>query len=117
MEAIGNNDLLGLYKTGLLCASQAKSGDVVRCIDWAMELPQDACVVGDFQTPLERDVLHVLLRRRIAVVVILARRMYRVLPAELQAAADVGRALILSSSDAPASPKPPPSPATSRWPP
>lgn len=100
MESVGNNELLARRKTGFLCASQAKSGDVVRCISWAMELPQDACVVGGFQTSLELDVLHLLLKRRIAVVVLLARRMYRVMPDHLQAAIDAGCAIVVSTSTA-----------------
>lgn len=100
METIGNNDLLALRKTGFLCASGATSGDVVRCMDWAMSLPQDACIVGGFQTPLERDVLHLLLKRRIAVVVLLARRMYKQMPPHLQTAIEAGRALVMSTSAA-----------------
>lgn len=101
MDTIGNNELLLRQKTGLLCASDATSGDVMRCMDWAMELPADACIVGGFQTALERDVLHVLLRRHIPVIVVLARRLYKTIPAELQAAVDAGRALVLSVSDSP----------------
>ena len=61
-------------------------------------MPKDSCVISGFQTKLEKDVLQLLLKRHIPVIIVLARRMYKELPVEIQSAIDGNEALILSLS-------------------
>ncbi len=66
-----------------------------------MNVPKESCIISGFQTKLEQDVLHILLKRHIPVIIVLARRMYKVLPSEIQAATERAEALVLSLSDHP----------------
>lgn len=98
---IGNTDLLNKSKTAFLCSRQVESTAVMRCYDWATEQQgKDVCVISGFQSPIEKDVLHFLLRCRIPVIMVLGRKMYSTLPSDLQQALDDNRLLIISTSDA-----------------
>ena len=54
------------------------------------------CVVGGFHSPLEKDVLHFLLKGTQPVVLVLARSLWRSVPETLRPALDAGRLLIVS---------------------
>lgn len=79
--------------------SQSCPGDVIlRAQDWANARGRDAApVISGFHTPVERDVLRILLRGGAPVIHVLARALDGArLPAALRNAATEGRALILS---------------------
>ena len=98
---LGNSDLLQWRKTAFLCSRTVKSSAVMRCYDWATEQQsRGICVMSGFNSPMEKDVLHFLLRSKVPVVMVLARRMYKTLPADLQTALDEGRLLVVSLSTA-----------------
>ena len=98
LSHIGNLDLLKRPKTAFLCSSKTTSRDILKSLDWATSAPKDSCIISGFQTKLEKDVLQLLLKRHIPVIIVLARRMYKELPAEIQTAIDGNEALILSLS-------------------
>ena len=79
--------------------SKACPGDVILMAqDWANARgPDSAPVVGGFHTPIERDVLRILLRGAAPVTIVLARSVqgYRASPA-LKAAVTAGKAQIIS---------------------
>ena len=101
LSHIGNLDLLERPKTAFLCSSKTTSRDILKSFDWATSVPKDSCIISGFQTKLEKDVLQLLLKRHIPVIIVLARRMYKVLPAEMQSAIDSNEALIISLSHLP----------------
>lgn len=101
LSHIGNIDLLERRKTAFLCSSKTTSGDVLASFDWAMNVPRDSCIISGFQTKLEADVLHLLLKRHVPVIIVLARRMYKTFPAEIQTAIDREEALVVSLSNSP----------------
>lgn len=101
LSHIGNIDLLKQKKIAFLCSSKTTSQDILRSFDWATSVPKDSCIISGFQTKLEQDVLHLLLKRHIPVVIVLARKMYKVLPAEVQPAIEEGNALVISISHQP----------------
>ena len=101
LSHIGNLDLLGHPKTAFLCSSKTTSRDILKSFDWATSVPKDSCIISGFQTKLEKDVLQLLLKRHIPVIIVLARRMYKMLPAEMQSAIDSNEALIISLSHLP----------------
>ena len=86
LSHIGNLDLLKRPKTAFLCSSKTTSRDILKSFDWATSVPKDSCIISGFQTKLEKDVLQLLLKRHIPVIIVLARRMYKELPAEIQSA-------------------------------
>ena len=57
-------------------------------------------VVSGFQSKIEKDVLHFLLKGKQPVIMVIARQMYKTLPPSLQAPLDEGRLLIISTAPA-----------------
>ncbi len=101
VEYYGNHDLLECYKWGFLASRTIPSGEVLCCYDWATERAAAGdCVVSGFSSRLERDVLHFLLRGKGKVIVVLARRMYKVFANEWQQPLSEGRMLIISTTTA-----------------
>lgn len=79
--------------------SQSCPGDVIlKAQDWANARgPEDAPVISGFHTPVERDVLRILLRGGAPVIQVLARALDGArLPAALRNAEKAGHALIIS---------------------
>lgn len=101
LSHIGNLELLERPKTAFLCSSKTTSRDILKSLDWATSVPKDSCIISGFQTKQEKDVLQLLLKRHIPVIIVLARRMYKMLPAEMQSAIDSNKALIISLSHLP----------------
>ena len=99
MEYLGNKELLKQHKTAFLASSTIPPDMVLKCYDWATA-EHDGCVVSGFSSKLEQDVLHFLIKAKCPVILVLARYMYKVIPAELKEAMEEGRFLILSVSNA-----------------
>ncbi len=101
LEYLGNKDLLKLPKTAFLASNTISSETVLRCYDWATEMRnQGKCVISGFSSKLEKDVLHFLLKGQQPIIMVLARRMYKVLPDELKEAVENNKLLIISISNA-----------------
>ena len=101
VEYLGNKDLLKLPKTAFLASNTISSETVLRCYDWATEMcRQGRCVVSGFSSKLEKDVLHFLLKGNQPIIMVLARQMYKVVPADLKEALEENRLLIISTSQA-----------------
>lgn len=99
IEYIGNKGLLKLKKTAFLASSTIPPDMVLRCYDWAAG-KHEGCVVSGFSSKLERDVLHFLIKAKCPVILVLARKMYKVIPEELKEALEQERLLIISTSTA-----------------
>ena len=101
MEYLGNNDLLNVPKTAFLASSTIPPDMVLKCYDWATQMAKDGkCVVSGFSSHLEREVLHFLAKGKQPIILVLARGMYKQIPAELQPLLDANRLLIISISKA-----------------
>ena len=99
MEYLGNKELMNLPKTAFLASSTIPPDMVLKCYDWATA-KHEGCVVSGFSSKLEQDVLHFLIKAKCPVILVLARCMYKVIPAELKEAMEEGRLLIISVSNA-----------------
>ena len=100
-QHLGNKDLLNRRLTAFLASRTVQTARVLACYDWATSLSAETdCVVSGFQSPIERDVLHFLMKKRIPVVVVLARAMYKHIPEEFSEAYGDGRLLFVSVSQA-----------------
>ena len=100
-DYLGNKDLLNLPKTAFLASNTISSETVLRCYDWATEMSrQGRCVVSGFSSKLEKDVLHFLLKGNQPIIIVLARQMYKVVPADLKEALEQNRLLIIPTSQA-----------------
>ena len=101
VEYLGNKAILEANKTAFLCSRQVSSRAVLRCYDWATEMRNKGeVVVSGFQSKIEKDVLHFLLKGKQPVIMVIARQMYKTLPPSLQAPLDEGRLLIISTAPA-----------------
>ena len=101
VEYLGNQELLQLRKTAFLASSTISSETVLRVYDWATEMRnRGECVVSGFSSKLEQDVLHFLLKGSQPIIIVLARRMYKVIPNELKEPLAQNRLLIISVSNA-----------------
>ena len=101
VEYLGNKELLKQKKTAFLASSTISSETVLRCYDWATEMRnRGECVISGFSSELEQDVLHFLLKGTQPVILVLARKMYKVLPEALKEPLAQNRLLIISVSHA-----------------
>ena len=98
VQFLGNKELLKLKKTAFLASSTISSETVLKCYDWATEMRRHGeCVISGFSSKLEQDVLHFLLKGTQPIIIVLARKMYKVIPAELQAPMEQNRLLIIKN--------------------
>lgn len=98
----GNTEIWELHKTAFLASGTIPPDMVLRCYDWATDMcDKGECIISGFNSKLERDVLHFLLKGNQPIILVLARKMYKILPAELQAAIDASRLLVISTSEVP----------------
>ena len=66
----GKLELLDRKLTAFLSSRTIATDKVMACYDWATSLNAETdCVVSGFQSPIEQDVLHFLLKNRIPVIV------------------------------------------------
>ena len=105
LQMLGNAALMERPKVAFLSSRKVAPAAVMRCYDWAtgmrgggsagrLALP---CVVGGFQSALERDVLKLLLPDGgPPIVMVLARGMWRSIPMEYREAINAGRMLAVS---------------------
>ena len=101
VKYLGNQELLNLKKTAFLASNTIPSETVLRCYDWASEMRnRGECVVSGFSSKLEQDVLHFLLKGSQPIIIVLARRMYKVIPDEFKEPLAQNRLLIISVSNA-----------------
>ena len=120
-QMLGNAALMERPKVAFLSSRKVAPAAVMRCYDWATGMrggggtpggstgrlaPPDGghagrvtlpCVVGGFQSALERDVLKLLLPEGgPPIVMVLARGMWRSVPMEYREAINAGRMLVVS---------------------
>ena len=101
VEYLGNRELLKLRKTAFLASSTISSETVLQVYDWATEMRnRGECVVSGFSSKLEQDVLHFLLKGSQPIIIVLARKMYKVIPDDLKEPLAQNRLLIISVSNA-----------------
>lgn len=101
-QYLGNKALLNKKLTAFFASRTVQTARVMACYDWATSLSAETdCVVSGFQSAIKRDVLHFLLKKKIPIIVVLARAIYKHIPEELREAYDNGNLLFISVSNAP----------------
>ncbi|MCY1714483.1 DNA-processing protein DprA [Caproiciproducens galactitolivorans] len=100
VETLGNTELLELEKAAFLCSSKYSSASVLKSYDWATEQQKSGnCVISGFHSPLEKDVLDILLRGEQPVIMVLARGLYQRPSKKLLQHLKSGRLLIVTPFD------------------
>lgn len=97
-QHIGNSDLLKSPLTGILCSTACPGGVILKAHDLALVwAKQNRGVVGGFHSPIEAEMLTVLLRGQGPLVVVAARGLGNMrLPPEWKPALDGQRLLVVS---------------------
>ena len=87
-----------MQKVGYLASRKISTLSVLPTLDWAMQTSKqkDIAIVSGFHSKMERDVLKILLQGQCAIIVVLARGMYRKLPQQYEEAMAQNRLLIMS---------------------
>ncbi len=94
---LGDVSLLSVHKTAFLSSRRVEPAAVIRAYDWATEMRgAGRCVMGGFQSALERDVLKLLLRGTSPVILVLARSLWKTVPQEYREPIAAGRMLVVS---------------------
>lgn len=103
-EIYGNSAILEMpQRIAFLSSQKIAAPDVIRCYDWAVEIRDrdDLCVISGFQSALEADVLKYLLRGKVPIVLVLARRMWKKIPSLLAPYVNSGKMLIVAPVSSP----------------
>ena len=87
-----------MQKVGYLASRKISTLSVLPTLDWAMQISKqkDIAIVSGFHSKMERNVLKILLQGQCAIIVVLARGMYRKLPQQYEEAMAQNRLLIIS---------------------
>lgn len=87
-----------MQKVGYLASRKISTLSVLPTLDWAMQVSKqrDIAIVSGFHSKMERDVLRILLQGQCAIIIVLARGMYRKLPKQYEEAMAQNRLLIIS---------------------
>ena len=97
VRQIGNAALMDLSKTSFLSSRKISPEAILRCYDWAIRMRDEGrCVISGFQSALEKDVLRFLLKGTQPIVLVLARRLFKIIPEDLRQSVASGRLLIVS---------------------
>ncbi|MEZ4525182.1 MAG: hypothetical protein R2941_04605 [Desulfobacterales bacterium] len=87
-------------KTAFLCSRRIPAFAVLKCYDWAVEQRESGiCVISGFHSPMEKDVLHYLLKGSQPLILALARGLKKRMEPELKKALNQGRLLIITPFD------------------
>lgn len=96
---LGDEALLKCEKVGFLASRRVPPEAVMRCLDWATRMRDEGvCVMSGFQSPLEKEVLNILLKGTSPLILVLARRMWdeRHIPTLFRKPLAEGRLLVVS---------------------
>ena len=99
IATLGDASILNLPKVGFLSSRKVPPAAVMKCYDWATEMrDKGVCVMGGFQSPLERDVLTFLLKGKQPVVWVLAHKLWteKCIPKAYCEPIAAGRLLVVS---------------------
>ena len=96
-EYLGNTSLLDRYLVAFFASRSSTAEIAERALRWAGDICQtDKVVISGFHSPLEKEVLRVLLEHKHPVIIALGRALYKRVPSNLQTAFDEGRLLFVS---------------------
>lgn len=98
MKKIGNTELMNLHKVGYFASSKIATLSVLPTLDWANEIAkrEDVAIISGFHSKLEREVLNYLLKGKCGIICVLARGIYKQVPAKYKEAYDNNRILFIS---------------------
>ena len=101
MDLSGNKDLLDRYLVAFFASRKTPEDVVPKALRWAEMICQtDKVVISGFHSPLEKQVLQVLLEHKHPVILALGRSIYKRIPKEYEQPLAEDRMLIVNISNA-----------------
>ena len=98
LHYLGPSHLLDLPKVGFLTSRQYPAEVVLKAYDWAVaQREAGTCVISGFHTPLECDVLDILLKGKQPIIICPARGVYQQVPVAHRDAFEAGRILYVTA--------------------
>ena len=98
---LGNPELLDRYLVAFFASRETPEDVAKRACQWAEMICQtDKVVISGFHSPLEKQVLQVLLEHKHPVILALGRSIYKRIPKEYVQPLEEGRMLIVNVSNA-----------------
>lgn len=84
MDLSGNESLLDRHKVAIFASRNISSEEAVPVLRWAEEIcKSDSVVISGFHSPLERQVLNILLEHKHPIIYALGRGLYKRIPQQL----------------------------------
>jgi predicted Rossmann fold nucleotide-binding protein DprA/Smf involved in DNA uptake len=100
MDLSGNEDLLDRHLVALFVSRNISPEDAAPVMRWAEEIcKSDSVVISGFHSPLEKQVLDILLKHKHPVIFALGRALYKRVPPQLEEPFQEGRLLFISFRD------------------
>lgn len=101
LQHLGNAELLKTSWTAFFCSVRCPGNLILKAYDLAQKWRvENQPVIGGFHSPVEREVLRIVLRSTIPVCIVLARCLPKRIPPEFRRPLDEGRLILLSPFDA-----------------
>lgn len=102
METVGNISLLERKKIGYFASGSIAPLSVLPTLDWAIEMAKhdEVAIVSGFHSKMEREVLDILLKGSCGIICVLARPIYKIIPAKFRDAYAQDRVLFISQNTA-----------------
>lgn len=99
-QYLGNRGLMERAKTAFFASRKVSPLAVMPVLDWAYEIAmdKDAVVISGFQSPLEKEVLGILLKGHCGIIYVQNAHLYKKVPEKFQAAYEAERLLFASLS-------------------
>ena len=95
---LGNPELLDRYLVAFFASRETPEDVAKRACQWVEMICQtDKVVISGFHSPVEKEVLRILLEHKHPVVLVLGRALYKRIPKEYVEPLDEGRMLIFNS--------------------
>jgi predicted Rossmann fold nucleotide-binding protein DprA/Smf involved in DNA uptake len=94
---VGDLKIIQKPKTAFLCSRLIPASIVLKCYDWAIEQRENGnCIISGFQSQIEKDVFHYLLKGKQPIIVVLARGLKQKYDPLIQQAIELNRLLIIT---------------------
>ena len=97
-DYLGNRELLKKHIIGFFSSRTTAPMSVLPTLDWAHEVARnpDVAIMSGFQSPMEREVLDILLAGKCGIIYVLNRSIYRRIPEKFVPLVSQNRILFLS---------------------
>ena len=101
LHGMGDRQLLDNTWTAFFCSVRCPGNLILKAYDLAQKWrAENQPVIGGFHSPVEREVLRILLRSTVPVSIVLARSLPKRIPPDFHRPLEEGRLLLLSPFDA-----------------